>query len=132
MVSIADVMSISGMAGTGESRAAAMAESRAAAQAADFERFRELLAAAMADTEAALKERSAQIRQAAEAFESYFLQIMFREMRRTSFDEGGLFPRSNAERIFTDMLDEEIAKSAAGGRGMGLADMIYRQMSGDF
>ena len=74
----------------------------------------------------------AQIRKAAEMFEAYFLQMMFREMRRTNFNENGIIPRSNAEKIFTDMLDEQIADAAASRGGFGLADMIYRQMTREF
>ena len=125
-------MDIAGIVNTASARAGAMSDVRRDAEIAELDRFRELLAAAIADSEEALINRRAQIRVAAEAFESYFLQIMFREMRRTTFDQGGLFQRSNAERIFTDMLDEEIAKSAASGRGIGLADMIYQQMTRDF
>ena len=125
-------MDVSGILNTASARADAMGYARRDAGIAELDRFRELLASAIADSEEALSERRTQIRAAAEAFESYFMQIMFREMRRTTFDQGGLFPRSNAERIFTDMLDEEIAKSAASGTGIGLADMIYQQMTRDF
>ena len=71
------------------------------------------------------------IREAAEAFESYFIHIMLREMRRTIPDEGGLIPRSQAEKIFTDMLDEELAKEAARGGGIGLSDVIVQQLTRD-
>jgi len=73
----------------------------------------------------------AQIREAAELFESYFIQMMFREMRRSGFDDSGFIEKSHAERIFTDMLDEEVANQAASGvgNGFGLADMIYAQMT---
>ena len=72
----------------------------------------------------------AEVRQAAQMFESYFLQLMFREMRKSDFGERGFMPKSNAEKIFTDMLDEEMATQAATtGGGMGLADMIYKQMT---
>jgi len=71
----------------------------------------------------------AAIRDAAEMFESYFLQIMFREMRRTTFNEQGFLPKSHAEKIFTEMMDEEVSKSAAAAGGIGIADMIYRQMT---
>ena len=71
------------------------------------------------------------IRYAAETFESYFIQMMFREMRRSSetLNENSFIPRSQAERIFTEMLDEETAISAAANGGIGLADMIYNQMT---
>ena len=71
------------------------------------------------------------IQDAAEAFESYFLQIMLREMRRTIPDDGGLIPKSQAEQIFTEMLDEEIAIEAARAGGIGLADVIVQQMTRD-
>jgi len=71
------------------------------------------------------------IRNAAETFESYFIQIMLREMRRTIPDDGGLIPKSQAERIFTEMLDEEKSKEMARAGGIGLADVIVRQMTRD-
>ena len=73
----------------------------------------------------------AAIREAAVMFESYFIQMMFREMRRSSetLNENSFIPRSQAERIFTEMLDEETAIQAAENGGIGLADMIYKQMT---
>jgi len=76
-------------------------------------------------------EEKADIREAAEAFESYFLQIMMREMRNTVPDNG-LIPRSNAEQIFTDMLDQETAIETARAGGIGLADIIIRQMTMEY
>lgn len=70
-----------------------------------------------------------ELREACEAFESYFLQIMFREMRKTTFNEDGIFAKSYAEKIFTDMLDEEISKSLARTGGIGLAEQMLRQMT---
>jgi len=72
------------------------------------------------------------IKDAAESFESYFLQMMFREMRKTISDEDGLIPKSRAEKIFTEMLDEQISKEVASGpNGIGLADTIVRQLTLD-
>ena len=68
------------------------------------------------------------VRKACEGFESYFLQTMFREMRKTSLNDGGIFAKSSAEAIFEDMLYEEYAKAAAAKGGVGLADMMYRQL----
>jgi flagellar protein FlgJ len=70
------------------------------------------------------------LREACETFESYFLHMMFKEMRKTSFDDRGSFiPKSNAEKIFTDMMDEENAKIAAKSGGIGLAEMMYTQIT---
>jgi len=69
------------------------------------------------------------VQYAAEAFESYFIQMMLTEMRRTIPDDKSFIPKSHAERIFTEMLDEEIAKEAARAGSFGLADTIVRQMT---
>jgi flagellar protein FlgJ len=70
------------------------------------------------------------LREACESFESYFLQMMFREMRKTSFNaDNGFFTKSQAEKLFTDMMDEEVSKAAAKTGGIGLADMMYKQLS---
>jgi len=83
------------------------------------------------DIMAGSAEERAAIQEAAEAFESYFIQMMLREMRNTLSDEDGLIPKSRAEQIFTEMLDEEWAKEAARGRGIGLAQVIVQQMTRD-
>jgi len=84
---------------------------------------------AAADPNAGSVVDRAALRHAAEMFESYFLQMMFREMRSTTLNENSFMPKSHAEKIFTDMLDEQVSKDAAAAGGMGLADMIYRQMT---
>lgn len=71
------------------------------------------------------------IKGAAREFEAYFIQILLREMRNTIPDDGGLIPTSQAERIFTEMLDEEIAKEAARAGGIGLAEVIVQQLTRD-
>ncbi|MCL2399285.1 MAG: rod-binding protein [Defluviitaleaceae bacterium] len=80
-----------------------------------------------------MSERELQdIKDAAEAFESYFLQIMLREMRRTIPEDQGFIPTSTAERIFTEMLDEEMAKDVARSGGIGLSKMIIQQLTRDY
>ncbi len=67
---------------------------------------------------------------ACKTFEGYFLQMMFKSMRSTIDTSGSVIPQSNAEKIFQDMLDEETSKKAAeGGNGIGLAQMLYKQLS---
>ena len=72
---------------------------------------------------------SAQLRHAAVEFESFFLNMMFREMRRSVGNEHSFLPQSNAERIFQEMLDEEKSRAAANAGGIGLAEMMYQQLS---
>jgi len=121
------IMDISGIISPMTHQAAAMRQSR---QESSLVQFNEILERTMNSSEEREVLEREQIRKAAEMFEAYFLQIMFREMRNTTFDEGGLFPRTQAERIFTDMLDEEVANQAASSpNNFGLADMIYAQMT---
>ena len=68
--------------------------------------------------------------EACKAFESFFLQLMFKEMRNTIPDnKGTAFEKSNAEKIFTGMLDEQISIMAANNGGIGLAAFMFRQMT---
>lgn len=99
----------------------------------EFSTFQELLINSFAEHDRLLEaEERSQIREAAEMFESYFLNLMFRNMRSVNFDEDGFIPRGNAERIFTEMLDEIISDKAASQGGFGLADMLYAQMTSHF
>ena len=67
---------------------------------------------------------------ACKTFEGYFLQMMYKSMRNTVDTSGSFMKQSNAEKIFQDMLDEENSKKAAGsGNGIGLAEMLYKQLS---
>ncbi|MDR3091747.1 MAG: rod-binding protein [Clostridiales bacterium] len=75
------------------------------------------------------REDDAGLKEACFEFESYFIQTMFREMRKTIDDSHSLLPKSNAENIFTDMLDEEYSKNLAKSGGIGLAKMLYSQIS---
>ena len=97
---------------------------RMQAQAVTGESFEDMLQSAQAAQDYAA------IRSASIEFESYFIQTMFREMRRTlTSDENSLIPRSHAEEIFQEMLDEQVARNAATVGGIGLADMIVRQFT---
>ena len=120
-------MEISGILNPGGLNAVSMQQTRSESA---LVQFNDILERAMSNNEDRVSLEREQIRHAAEMFEAYFLQIMFREMRSTVFNEGGLFPKSQAERIFTDMLDEEMANQAAAStNSFGLADMIYAQMT---
>ena len=61
-------------------------------------------------------------------FESLFVSYMMQQMRET-VPQDGLLQKSQAEKIYTGMLDNEIAKSISTGRGLGLAKAMYEQLS---
>lgn len=70
-----------------------------------------------------------ELKKACVEFESYFLNMMFKSMRSTVISNDGIFAKSNAEKIFQDMLDEQMTKDMASAGGVGLADMMYKQLS---
>ncbi|MDR1000393.1 MAG: rod-binding protein [Clostridiales bacterium] len=69
----------------------------------------------------------AKLKEACNGMEAYFIQYAMQVMRETTFRGDGLFAKSNAERVFTDMLYEEYAKQAAATGGIGIANMLYKQ-----
>jgi len=70
----------------------------------------------------------AELKKACFEFESYFLNVMLREMRKTVNVGATATTKSQTEQLFQEMLDQEVAASAARSGGVGLADMMYRQM----
>lgn len=67
------------------------------------------------------------LKEASEEFEAYFINMLFKEMRKT-IQEGGLVEKSQARSTFESMLDEEMSKNMSKQGGLGLADMIYNNM----
>jgi flagellar protein FlgJ len=67
------------------------------------------------------------LKKACQEFESYFLYKMIRQMRQT-IPESDLIPKSYANKVYEDMLDDEMSKKFAGVGGIGLADMMYKQI----
>lgn len=64
---------------------------------------------------------------AAQQFEAVFIQQMFKAMR-DSVPEGGLFEKDNADDIYAQMQDAEAAKIMAQQGGIGLADLMIKQL----
>ncbi len=68
------------------------------------------------------------LKQACEDFEAIFLQQLLKSMRKTVV-KSGLMDSSGQGEIFRDMLDAEVAKSAAKTHSAGIADLLYKQLS---
>jgi len=77
----------------------------------------------------ALSGDDAALMEAAKKFEGYFIQMMFRAMRDTVNSDNGILPISESQKIFRDMLDEQMSISAAQNGGLGLARQIFNQMT---
>lgn len=87
----------------------------------DFNGLAELRRDARGDRQAALRE-------VAQQFESVFLQMMMKSMRSASLGEG-IFDSDQSDQ-YRDMLDSQLSVSLSQGRGLGLADVIVRQLGG--
>lgn len=86
----------------------------------DFTQFAELRRAADTRDPEVLREVAGQ-------FEALFVQSMLESMRDASLGDP-LFGDSDAHAMYRDMLDQQLAAEMAGGKGIGLADMIVRQI----
>ena len=67
------------------------------------------------------------LRKASNEFEAIFLQQMLKTMRKTSL-ESDFIKKSEGEKIFRSMLDEQYAILSAKSGRLGLGEMIYQQL----
>jgi len=88
---------------------------------ADFQGLAELKGAAAKQDPNALRE-------AARQFESIFTQMMLKSMRSASLGESLL--DNEQSKFYLDMFDNQMAVHLSKGRGLGLADMLVKQLQG--
>ncbi|ALR76358.1 flagellar assembly peptidoglycan hydrolase FlgJ [[Enterobacter] lignolyticus] len=69
----------------------------------------------------------ANIRPVARQVEGMFVQMMLKSMR-DALPKDGAFS-SDQTRLFTSMYDQQIAQQMTAGKGLGLADMMVKQMA---
>jgi flagellar protein FlgJ len=99
---------------------AARERSAQAPNATDFRQFAALRRGADANDPATLREVARQ-------FESIFTKMMLDSMRSASFGD----PMFGSDQVdmYQDMADDQLAVQLSQGRGLGLADMLIRQLS---
>ncbi|HAA25256.1 MAG TPA: flagellar biosynthesis protein FlgJ [Ruminiclostridium sp.] len=90
-------------------------------QATEEQKFEEYLRKAYSDGD------KQKLKDACREFEALFMQLMYRQMKRT-VPKSDFLPESTARKIFEEMLDEELIDNAK-ERGVGIADVLYRQLS---
>ncbi len=79
--------------------------------------------------DAASAKEMKQLKEAVQGFESYFLYILMKEMRKT-VPETGFINGGNAEKIFRDQLDQELTiQMAKAPGGIGIGKMLYDQLA---
>lgn len=68
------------------------------------------------------------LREVARQFESLFARMLIKSMREASLGEG-MFDSEQSD-MYRDMFDQQMSVELAQGRGLGLADLLVRQLSG--
>lgn len=68
------------------------------------------------------------LRKVCAEFESIFVHYMLRAARK-ALPENGLFDNTNESKIYKSMMDEQIANAVTKGRGVGLGELLYKQLS---
>ncbi len=69
-----------------------------------------------------------ELKKACSEFEGYFVQMMFKEMRKTVDTKNSYIQKSKTEEYFQELLDEQYAKTASKNGSFGLADAMYKQL----
>jgi flagellar protein FlgJ len=70
------------------------------------------------------------IKKLAQDFEGIFLDLIFKKMRESVPEGGGLAESSNGEKIFRGMLDSEYAKEMSKQEMTGISKMIEKEITG--
>ena len=68
------------------------------------------------------------LRAVAEEFEALFLNYMLSVMRET-IDDSGLTEKGPGQGIYTELFDQEVARSLAGRGALGISDILIRKLS---
>ncbi len=85
--------------------------------------FEQILQQAMNSTEAE------ELREATEEMESYLLSMVYKQMKSSMLTDESLIPKGDYEEMFEDYLvDTQVSEMVKAG-GIGIADMMYRQLS---
>jgi len=82
-----------------------------------------------AELQKAIEEKDEKkLRQACSDLEAIFVSMVFKQMRNT-IQKSELTGSSFAEDMYQDMLYEKYAEEISKGKGLGLGEMLYKQLS---
>ena len=79
---------------------------------------------------AAERNDPAVLRDVANQFEALFVQQMLKSMRDASLGDP-LLGNSDQHEMYQEMMDQQLAVEMSSGKGIGLADMLVRQLGGE-
>ncbi len=72
--------------------------------------------------------RDAELKSAAQEFESIFTAYLLKIMRET-IEKSGLTEEGFGKDVYTELFDQEVSRGIARHGALGIADLIYRQLS---
>lgn len=72
-------------------------------------------------------DQTLKLKEAAQAFEAYFIQSLLKEMRRTQ-PKGGLFGEGSGKEIYQSLFDQKIAQKMTESGGIGLSKVIIKNL----
>ncbi len=75
-----------------------------------------------------VKDTPENLKKVSQEFESFLIYYMMKEMRKT-VPQTSLLNGGRAEEIFQGMLDEQLSLQMSKAGGIGLAPMLYQQLS---
>jgi peptidoglycan hydrolase FlgJ len=73
--------------------------------------------------------REAAVRKAAGDLQGLFIQQLYKTMRESVPDSGGLVEKSQGEEVFAGLMDEHLAADTGSRWHRGLGDAIYRALA---
>ena len=69
-----------------------------------------------------------EIKKAAQDFEAVLLNMVIKAMWKT-IPESGLFEKDNSTQIYEGLMHSSLSEEMARNRGMGIAKVLYKQLS---
>ena len=84
-------------------------------------RFEQILQQKIADDK--------KLKEACQMLESFFIKEILKTSQNSSFlKEDGFMAPGNEEKTFKDMLNDEYAQMMSRNKGIGIGEMLYRQL----
>lgn len=77
----------------------------------------------------ALDKKHLDLKKATQQFEGYFLQELLKEMRKTVPEDKMLPDDGHGQQIFRDMMDQKLSENMSSRGDLGMAQMMYDQLS---
>lgn len=73
------------------------------------------------------EEQLKKLKDVSDLYEKQFLQQMYKAMKGST-GENGIIPVSQAEKIYTEQLDQQYIDKWSENGGVGFSDLIYKQL----